>query len=267
MTVLVTGATGNVGRHVVDLLLGAGESVRAVTRRPDSAGLPDGVDVRGGDLSDAAGLADAFTGVDRLYLFADGDTAGLLDQAKRAGVRRVVTLSSVSVLYPDNAIGDHHRVVEEAVEASGLPWTHIRPGMFATNLLGWWAPTIRAEGVVREPYAAATMEPIHPRDIAQLAVDALLSAEHEGTARALTGERAYTKSAAVRVIAEATGRDLRFEEISEQEYRDRVAGTLPAPFVEAILATWRAGAGRVPGVPRSTRTFTQWVTENVQAFR
>ncbi|RJQ82295.1 NAD-dependent epimerase/dehydratase family protein [Pseudonocardiaceae bacterium YIM PH 21723] len=270
MTILVTGATGTIGRRVVQLLAGLGEPVRAITRRPETAGLPDGVDVRRGDLAEAAGLAEAFAGVDRLYLYPDGDTAGLLDLAERAGVRKVVTLSSFAAGQPLNTAGRLHRRTEEAVEAAGLPWTHLRPGKFAGNLLDW-AADIRADGVAREPYPGVRREPVHPMDIADLAVAALTEDGHEGKALPLTGPQSFSKPEMAAVIGQVIGRDVRFEEISEQEFRDRRPGRYFDAQMTAILRMWLEGAADptafVYDAPRGTRTLAQWVTENAEAFR
>lgn len=142
MTILVTGATGNVGRHVVDGLIRAGESVRAMTRAPETAGFPDGVEVVRGDLARRESLKAALEGVDRVHLFPVPDTAEAFVQlAGAAGVQRIVVMSSVSAEYAEGDLsGDHHRAVERVVEASGIAWTHVRPGEFMTNLLDMWAP-------------------------------------------------------------------------------------------------------------------------------
>ena len=193
MRILVTGATGTVGRHVVDQLAGTGVDVRALTRRPETAGLPAGVQVVGGDLERVDDLGPVFDDVDRLYLLAAGGSPEqVVDLAKRAGVRRVVVLSSATAGIEGDPGGATHRQMELAVEASGLDWTHVRPGMFAANLLDWAEP-IRAEGVVRQPYAGARQAPVHEADIAAVAAAALLSDEHVGAIYPLTGPESLTK--------------------------------------------------------------------------
>src|ERR1700754_1029106 len=98
MTILVTGATGNVGRIVVERLVGAGERVRVISRRPEAAAFPAGVEAGYGDLADPATMGGPLSGVQRLYLFPHPATAqDVVDQAKRAGVRRIVVLSSGAV--------------------------------------------------------------------------------------------------------------------------------------------------------------------------
>lgn len=138
---------------MVDQLAGTGVDVRALTRRPEMAGLPAGVQVVGGDLERVDDLRPVFDDVDRLYLLdASGSTEQVVDLAKRAGIRRVVVLSSATAGIERDPGGLTHREMELAVETSSLDWTHVRPGMFAANLLDWAEP-IRTDGVVRQPHA------------------------------------------------------------------------------------------------------------------
>ncbi|SES48682.1 NAD(P)H-binding protein [Actinokineospora terrae] len=274
MRVLVTGATGSVGRHVVAGLLAAGVHVRVVTRRPEAAEFASGVEVVKGDLDAPEALESAFEGVDGLYLFVAGKTASVLDQAKRAGVTRVVLLSSMSVGFDDDQIGESHRVAEEAVEDSGLEWTHLRPGMFASNLLEW-ASSIRAEGVVREPYGSAAQTAIHEVDIAEVAVAALLTDRHVGAVLALTGPEAQTKVAQTATIGAAICKEIRFEELAPEQWKADVEDEVPGWVADWLLGIW-AGATEVPETPTSTvedvlgkpaRTLAEWATDHADDFR
>jgi uncharacterized protein YbjT (DUF2867 family) len=212
MTALVTGATGHVGRHVVSGLLSAGVEVRAVSRAPEKAGLPAAAEIVQGDMTQPDSLRAALQDVDRMYLFPVPETATAVVQlAKAAGVRRIVTLSSVAASYPAGDMsGDHHRVVEQAVEASGLSWTHLRPGEFMSNSLNW-VPSIRDERVVREPYGTATSAMVHEADIADVAVAALLEDGHAGAKYRLTGRERLTKTERVAIIGDVLGWDITFE--------------------------------------------------------
>ncbi|GAA2979614.1 NAD(P)H-binding protein [Actinokineospora diospyrosa] len=272
MRVLVTGATGNVGRHVVDGLVAAGVEVRALTRRPAEAAFADGVEVVGGDLEtpDPA----VFAGVDRLYLFTAGKTATVLEHAKHAGATRVVLLSSMSVGFDDEQVGESHRVAEEAVADSGLEWTHLRPGMFATNLLEW-ATSIRTDGVVREPYGAAAQTAIHEVDIAEVAVAALLTDKHVGQVLALTSAEVLTKVEQAEAIGAAIGKPVRFEELSPEQWKAEVSDEVPGWVADWLLGIW-AGAADVPETPLSTvadvlgrpaRTLKEWATDHAADFR
>ncbi|TDD51415.1 NAD(P)H-binding protein [Saccharopolyspora elongata] len=277
MTVLVTGATGNVGRRVVDRLLAAGTQVRALTRRPEAAGLPGDVEVLRGDLADSDALAKALAGVDSVFLFPVPEgVEAFVDRAKAAGVRRVVVLSSKAVEFADgNAIGERHRVIEEAVEAGGFEWTFLRPGAFATNTLAW-ADSIRTEGVVREPFVDAQQTPIHEDDIAAVAATALLEDGHAGAAYALSGPEALTVREQVQAISAAIGREVGLEEQTlEQARAHMVAEGVPEAIVDALLSY---GAQNVENAAppvrtveqvagRPARTFAQWAVDHADDFR
>lgn len=277
MTILVTGATGAVGRPVVDQLVEAGESVRAVTRTPATAGLPEQVEVFEGDMEQPESLRAAFAGVDRLYLFPVPDTAReVVALAKEAGVRRIVVLSSSSVLDTsgDNHSGEYHRAVERAVEESGIEWTFIRPDEFATNVLWKWAHSIRTEGVVRAPYGNATRVLIHEADVAAVAAAALLEDGHAGQAYVLTGPEAVTQAEQVRQIAQAIGRPVAFEEITPDQAREFMGQVMPAPVVEMVLG-YLADAVANPPVPvdavekvtgRPALTFARWAADHAADF-
>uniref|UniRef100_A0AAU3ICU7 NAD(P)H-binding protein n=1 Tax=Streptomyces sp. NBC_01393 TaxID=2903851 RepID=A0AAU3ICU7_9ACTN len=277
MTVLVTGATGSVGRHVVERLVAAGVPVRALTRNPATAGLPAGVDVFEGDLTRPDTVRAALRGVERLYLFPVPETAReVVAAAKDAGVGRIVVLSSSSVLDEsgDNHSGEYHRAVERAVEESGIDWTFVRPDEFATNVLWKWGRSIRAEGVVRAPYGDAPRVLVHEADVAAVAVTALLQDGHTGRAYVLTGPEAITQADQVRAIAGALGREILFVEITPDEARELMGQAMPAPVVEMVLG-YLADAvvnppvavdtvERVTGVP--ARTFARWAADHAGDF-
>ncbi|CAM3896989.1 SDR family oxidoreductase [Kibdelosporangium persicum] len=261
MRILVTGATGTVGRHVVDQLLTAGATVRALTRDPAAAALPSRVELVRGDLD--APAPELFEGVDRMYLLALGDPQHVTDLAKRAGVRRIVTLTSV-------VASETRERTERAVENSGLEWTHVRPGMFAANLLDW-ADAIKTTGVVREPYADARQTPVHEQDIAAVAATALLFDGHTGQTYPLSGPESLTKREQVAAIGAAVGLDLRFEQQSPDEWRTQVPGFV----ADFLLDLWRQ-ATRTPEPVLSTvedllgrpaRTLTEWAADHVGDFR
>ncbi|MGW0499673.1 NAD(P)H-binding protein [Streptomyces sp. NPDC003007] len=277
---LVTGATGNVGRHVVDQLLASGEAVRALTRDPAAARLPEGAEVVGGDLTRPETMEPALKDVSALFLFpAPGAAGPVLRAAREQGVRRVVLLSSSAVEFSsestDNAIVAYHREAERQVVESGLEWTLVRPCGFAANTRQW-APQIRTGDVVHGPYAGAEMALIHERDIADVAAQVLLTDRHVGAKYTLTGPESLTQTEQVRRIGTALGRPLRYEEVSSEVAREQMIGSgVPADFVEMNL-TFLAGLVGVPtevspAVERITghpaRTFDQWAADHVADFR
>ena len=182
--VLVTGATGHVGRQVVSQLLGTGAAVRAMTRNPDSAELPEDIEVVRADLSMPGTLKAYLDGVEAVFLlwpFLTAEAAAAVLDVVSKYARRIVYLSSMSVRddieEQADTISAFHADVERLIEKSPLEWTFLRCSGFATNTLGW-AEQIRADGVVRWPYGAAVRSLIHERDIAAVAVRALAGEGH-----------------------------------------------------------------------------------------
>lgn len=272
MRIFVTGATGMVGRHVVDFLLTAGTEVRALTRRPTTAGLPSAVEVVGGDLENPESLAGLMDGVDRVYLIATGETGRVVEIAKQAGVRRIVLLSSATAAFESGAF---HRAAERAVEESGLEWTHVRPGMFASNLLDW-ADAIRTEGVVRAPYDAARQAPVHEIDVAVVAGTALLGDGHIGRIYTLSGPETLTKTEQVAAIGEGIGRDLGFEELTPEEWRKQAEDEgIPGYAVDWLLGWWAQTVDNPePVLPdirevlgQPARTVGEWAADHAEDFR
>jgi len=283
MTVLVTGAAGNVGRIVVERLLAAGAPVRVLTRDPRRV-FPYGVEVIVGDLAEPATLEHAFDGVERLYLFPVPATArAVAGLARRARVRRVVVLSSGAVT--GGVDTDFHLPVERAVEESGLAWTHVRPGEFALNKLWLWGPSIRGERVVRDPFPEAAWFPTHERDIADVAVAALLEEGHAGAAYDVNGPEMIGNREQVRTIAAAIGREIRHERVSREEAHERYLrqGGFAAANAAFLLgfadysgspAKEPAEVPPAPDLPtcqpvtgRRGRTFAQWARDHADDFR
>ena len=267
MRVLVTGATGNVGRLVVDALLARGAAeVRALTVDPVAAALPPEVEVFRGYLGRPESVSAALAGVDRMYLAPLPRTAHrVVTMAARAGVQRVVDLAGPP--------GNHWHGVEVAVESSGIPWTHLDAGEFMTNTL-LWAGQIRRTGVVREAYPTAASAPIAMADIAAVAAAALLEAGHVGRAYALTGPETLTRTDLVRQIGAALGRNIPFVEVTHDE---AVALHRPAlgEFAEwYVAARAKLAASPQPALPtvaevtgRPATTFARWCADHVAHFR
>ncbi|MFD9718070.1 NAD(P)H-binding protein [Streptomyces sp. NPDC059076] len=278
MAILVTGATGHVGRHVVRRLVAAGQPVRALTRDVGAAKFPAGVTAFEGDLLQPATLRAALTGVERMYLFPVAETArevALL--AASLGVRRIVVLSSDAVT--DGSDPSGHRDVEEAVEAveaAGVEWTHLRPGEFAVNKLSLWEHSIRTGAVVRSAYPGAMGAPVHEDDVAAVAVAALLEEGHRGAILRISGPRALSQRDQVLAIARGLGRAIAFEEVSPAEARaDMLAQGFPADIADYILAhqaTWADQPAAVhPTVEQVTgrpaHDLARWAADHLTDFQ
>ncbi|MFD1939318.1 NAD(P)H-binding protein [Nonomuraea mangrovi] len=278
--ILVTGATGNVGRHAIRLLLDNGNQVAAVTRNAPAADLPLEAHVVVADPSAPQSLATSLDGVDAILLspraVADAG-AELLSLAVEHGVTRVVVLSATTVEHPagQERFAAHFKAVEDAAKASGLQWTFLRCSDFAANALGW-APQIRSTGIVRGAYGDAATSPIHERDIAAVAVKALTDTAHAGRHYLLTGPQSLTQRDKVRLIGLAIGRELTFQEVSPEQVRQSMlAQGVPEDVPERLLgslADFAKQAGpstdmvdRLLGRP--ALTFAEWAAEHADAFR
>ena len=271
-TILVTGATGTVGVHLVEQLLAAGHRVRALSREPQSACLPEDVDVVRGDLGDVDSLVGVFDDVTAAHLITfDGSefeplTTGpeIVALAEKAGVRRMTVVGDDEEPSP----------MEVAIEASGLERVFLAPGEFMTDTLGW-AARIKAEGVVREGFPDVPSSPVHEADIAAVAVVGLTGADHGRTHR-ITGPESLTPRQRVRIIADVLGREVDLVELSRD---DVVAGWRRRGYTEdAVKFLLRvrtdppeAGYRVLPTVEEVTgvpaRTFAQWVREHAEDFR
>lgn len=267
MTILVTGATGNIGRKVVDHLLARGaRDVRALTVDPGKAALPSGVEVVKGYLRKLDTLPAAFKGVSRMYLAPTPETVGdVVRLAREAGVEHIVDLSGE----PESWWG----MVTETVEKSGVDWTHLWPGDFMENSL-MWAEQIRRTGAVREPYPESASTPIAMDDIAAVAAAALLDDDHRGKAYPLTGPEALTRTELVAHIGAALGREIEFLKTTPEE---TVRALTPAMrenaqwYVDNVLTAFEAGTAEpnrlveeITGRP-ATR-FADWARAHAHEF-
>lgn len=279
MVTVVFGARGNVGRHVAAGLLAAGEQVRVTSRNPATAGFDSGVQVVAADLEQPATIPAALAGAAKVFLYAKpAGIQGFVQAALAAGIRHVVLLSSGAVINADaehNPIARQHRTVELAIERSGLEWTFVRPGMFATNTRWWWTESIRTENAVRLPYPDAQTAPVHEKDMAALAVTALTEPGHGHQAYAVYGPQSLTLRRQVECIGAATGREIRLEKISPEQARTELGRRMPPTVAETILRAWAAGNG-IPArtsvivekiTAHPAHTFAQWAADHADDFR
>jgi uncharacterized protein YbjT (DUF2867 family) len=276
MAIVVTGATGNVGRPLVTELVAAGAEVRAVSRHPDSAGFSAEVKV-----FDTA--AAAIPGASAVFLNsrALGDEmASVVRQAQQQGGIRLVALSAINAdddfsRQPSRYRGDRNKEADQLAVESGLPWVSLRPSVFATNFGGMWAGQIRAGDVVYGPYAEASSAPIVEGDIAAVAAAALLSEKLIGQRIPLTGPQSLTNTEMVDVIGGVLGRPLHYQEVPADLVRQRfVALGFPPEFGDAYVAMLATTVDRPATVTddverilgRPATSFRQWITEHTSLF-
>lgn len=277
--ILVTGATGNIGRVLLEELYGSGAGpVRGLTRGGSTAAFPAGIEVAEGDLAEPRTLKSALDGVRSLFLVSRvGDDAGVLDAAREAGVGHVVLVSSITVeTHPHLGPAQENRAVERLLQGTGMDWTVLRPTQFASNAL-WWAPSIRAHEPVRVPYADVGLPAVHPADIAAVARVALTGpGRHRGRTYALTGPTPVTPRQQVGAVAAVLDRDVPFAEVGRAEAHRQLAAAFGAVAADAVLDITggdvndallrvRDTVTRITGAP--ARTFQEWVAENADAFR
>ncbi|MEV4337175.1 NAD(P)H-binding protein [Streptomyces sp. NPDC049590] len=272
--IVVTGATGNVGRALVNRLLAAGQPVRALTRDPARAGLPERAEVVAFRPDDPAAL---FTGAAKLFLYAQAVTAPLLAAAREHGVRHAVLLSSGIV--QEGADETHpihvlHATAERHIRDSGLDWTFLRPNAFATNALQY-APQIRAGGAtVRGVYAEGLSAPIHEDDIAAVAERVLLDDGHQGAAHRLTGPAAVSNAGQVATIGDTLGRKLTFVEVDPAEAGPELFPHVPPQMLGRLLESFAETVGTPPEITGTVeeltgtpaRTFAHWTRDHAGDF-
>jgi uncharacterized protein YbjT (DUF2867 family) len=277
--ILVTGATGTVGRQVVSQLLDAGNQILAMTRNPDAARLPSGITVARGDLTIPETLQECLEGVDAVFLVWTAPPAAAAAAVQRIAkhARRIVLLTAPHqtphpFFQQPNPLAALHAEIERLVKNSRLEWTILRPGMFAANTLLWWAPQVRAGNVVRWPYGDAPSAPIDERDIAAVAVRALIEPGHDRAEYVLTGPESLTQREQVASIGEVIGREWRFEELSPEQAPRELP--FPESVMNMLLNAWKAAIGQPAYVTsavaevtgRTSRNFREWVSDNSAAF-
>jgi uncharacterized protein YbjT (DUF2867 family) len=281
--ILVTGATGNIGRELTRELDAKGAKLRLLVRDPNrAAGLPERAERAVGDLGEPTTLTPAFAGVDKLFLLTQGIgtdyTAAAIAAAEAAGVRHIVHLSSFPVAFnPIPAMGRWHHEREKIIRASGIPATFLRPGGFMTNALDW-LPTIREENYVLDPVGPGRYAPIDPADIAAVAALALTEAGHQDNEYVLTGDEMLTVTEQVRIISETIGHDIEVREAATpaEAVRFRFPNGAPQVLADAIAEGFTLMRTDTVGfrtdtvdrlLGRRPRTFAHWCARNADMFR
>jgi len=276
MTIVVTGATGNVGRPLVAELVAAGARVRAVTRTPQAAGFPSRVEAVGSAI-------DALTGASAVFLNSRAlgeQMPEVVEQCVAAGVTKLVALSAINAdddfsRQPSRFRGDRNKEVEQLAVESGLAWVSLRPTVFATNFAGMWSAQLTAGDVVAGPYAAASSAPIVDSDISAVAARALLTDELVGQRIPLTGPQAFTNTELVEEIGAVLGRRLEYREVPIELVRQRFIGLgFGADFADAYVAMQAETLDKPALVThdvekilgRPATPFGQWVSQHRNLF-
>ncbi|MGC9381471.1 SDR family oxidoreductase [Streptomyces sp. MH13] len=278
--IVVTGATGNIGRPLTQALAEAGRQVTAVSRHP--AAVPDGVRHVAADLAEPSGLEPALAGAKALFLLLSGDLhatganpADIISEAAAGGVRRVVLLSTLGVVTrPSGRTRIAMRALEDRLRESGLEWAILRPGGFASNAL-WWAESVRAQQVVAAPFGDIGVPVIDPADIAAVAAACLMEDRHTGGVYELTGPEVITPRQQTEAIAAALGSPVRFHELTRDEAKAAMTRSMPAELADDTLdilgspspAELRVSPDVQQVLGRAPRPFADWAARHVAAFR
>ncbi|MBV8226316.1 MAG: NAD(P)H-binding protein [Verrucomicrobia bacterium] len=281
--ILVTGATGNIGSELVKLLVAKDESVRVISRDEKKVShLDPGVQRVIGDRHDPSIVRKAVQGTDKVFMLAvlfdknhEADRL-LIEEAKQAGARQIVMISSGTVRMEGNAIGRLHREKEEMVEDSGIPWTLLRPGGFMSNAIVWWAESIKSQSKVFNPAGNGKTAPISPYDIAAVAAAALTSSGHDGKAYDLTGAELLSAPEQVEILSKVIGKPIECVDIPPEVAAERmIAAGLPDALVKSLAELWEQvrkeaytfhtnEVERLTGRP--AQTFETWCREHRSAF-
>jgi uncharacterized protein YbjT (DUF2867 family) len=285
MTVLITGATGSIGRPLVEKLALRGVRVRAAARTIQSCDFPASVRYVNVDLLEPRALIPALDGVGTLFLHPRAVAANPVELASVAaahGVRRLVALSALDVdeeagLQPSRFNGDRYREIEEAVTNSGLSWTCIRASSYATLIMELFAAQIRVGDVVRGPYPTFAEAPVHEQDLVDVIARVLVDSDLDGRRIELTGPQSLSHREMVDIVGMVLGRPLRFVEIPPRIAADELVATcgVQSEFATALMARCERGGNqpatvaddvqKVLGCP--ARTFARWVADHGAAFR
>jgi uncharacterized protein YbjT (DUF2867 family) len=277
-TVLVTGATGKVGRVLTGLLIEAGHQVRALTRDPATAELPTEVELHTGDPARSDTVAAAADGADAAFLLWMGfDDAGAAETAAALArhVEHVVYLSAAELQAGrEGAKPGVWAGVESALRDSGVSWTFLRAGGFAANALVW-AETIREGEPVGMAHPEAIRSSVHEADIAEAAWHCLLDPAHRGKAYEITGPQQLTQRQEAEIIAEVLAAPVRVRKQDSDEAFREVSAFLGADYAATALRYWATledepervseDVARITGHP--ARTFAEWVADHLADFQ
>ena len=276
--ILVSGASGTVGGEVVKALGGSGAKFRAGYRsRPQN--VPEGVESVALDFDKPETIRPALAGVDTVFLLSNmvDLERKVVDEAKRAGVKRIVKLSVNGAAEEGFTFARWHRAVERHIEASGVPWTFLRPAGFMQNFYNYTGETIRKQSAIYSSAGNGAGAHIDARDIGAVAAGVLTGKGHEGKAYELTGPQALTNAQAAEILSRVLGREIRYVPITHEQYKQgALAAGMPPAYVDALVDLDRYyAAGRMtvitPAVKRLAGRdpirFEQFAKDYADKFR
>jgi uncharacterized protein YbjT (DUF2867 family) len=277
--ILVAGATGTIGSHLIPRLVGRGARVRALVRDPrKAAALGSGFEVVTGDLARPETITPALAGADKVFVVANGTSVAELEgnvyaAARGSGVRHIVKISGRQLdadFMADVPLAINQRAAEASLRATGIDWTIIRPATYMSNFPKW---IDHAAGVLRLPVGEGRDTPTDPGDVADAGVEALLGHGHAGQVYEVTGPEFLTYREMTDRIAKATGTNLSLvDPPAEDVYQGLIASGMPDTQARGVLTYFEAvRQGRISPptdtiarlLGREPRSFDQWVREHL----
>lgn len=239
MAILVLGSTGTVGKELSRLLVEAGEDVRGATRGSTHP-VPGVTPVRV-ELQDPETFGPALEGVTKLFVLSPSggfsDAHALIAPLLRIAlpqVERVVTMTAQGIEAIDEL---PLRRIELEIEASGVPFVHLRPNWFSQNFHTFWGDGVREHGVIALPAGEAKVGFVDTRDIAAAAAAALTTDDTSllGRAYELTGPEAITHDEVAEILAEARGQGVRYDAVTDDGFRAIVGDAMSPEYLEMLL--------------------------------
>ncbi|MFQ4146139.1 SDR family oxidoreductase [Chlorogloeopsis sp. ULAP02] len=254
MTILITGATGNIGGEVVNHLVQQKLPLRALVRDRHKVSQLEaqGIELALGDFSQPDTLDAALQGIDKAFLVMPNHPhqvaleSNFIDAAQKAGVRHVVKLSVMGAGELPSTFQTWHRQIEEHLETSGMNWTHLRPNMLMQNMR-WFAQTIAQSGAFYNCVGNTKISHVDTRDVAEVAAICLAKIGHENKHYVLTGGKAITFDEIAAIFAKALGRSVSYVDLPPADLKAaRLANGEPEWYLDAeleLFACWKQGAG------------------------
>jgi len=276
--ILVTGITGSVSSLVARQLFDRKFQLRVSSRNPERSAFNRNYDSVILDLEKPESFRPALKGVTSIFLYAHGDgLSEFLDEARQCGVRHIVLLSSIAVSNddPEDFNAKSHKLIEDRVKASGISWTFLRPGSFASNILRSWKDQIRFGRTIKIAYPHATLAPIHEQDIADVAVIALTDDRYRDQILSLTGPQSLSQTEQAEIISDVTGTFIKIEELTPEEAKIAMSRYLPEVYADIQLKLLQKNDG-IPALVTQTvrdvtgheaRSFREWVTDHITEFK
>jgi (4-alkanoyl-5-oxo-2,5-dihydrofuran-3-yl)methyl phosphate reductase len=278
--ILVTGATGNIGKELVPQILASDKPLRVLVRDPQRAAHLDPRAERFvGDLNKPESLVPALENVERVFLltFETQQDKNIIAAAKFMGVQQIVKLSTLEANQPHLKVGRWHREREELIESSGLEWTFLRPGMFMSNTIEWWSETIKKQAAVYFPGGKGRAAPVDPRDVAAVAACTLTEPAHTEKIYELTGPELLSIGDMAQVMGRVLGKRIKYINVPliAAKVQMRLSGIdreLVGALLELAIELRKDRAAQrtetVEGITgRPSRSFEAWCREHIQAFQ